>query len=174
MGGFTIAAAEELLSLSAQDRDVLKVLEGLGDQSLLRRLQEQHGEPRLSMLETIREFALERLAEAGELDDARRRHAEVILALAEALEPRLASSSEALDAMTHDHDNVRAAVSWSIETGEAETGLRLGYAAWRFWQRRGHFRDCHVSLGLPCLDARPRVNMEESWIRGLVPGGEER
>ena len=141
MGGFAIAAADGLLSRSGQEGDAVEVLETLADQSLLRRVQEQDGEPRLSMLETIREFALERLAEAGELDDARRRHAEVTLALAEALEPRLASSSEALDAMTHDHDNLRAALSWAIETGKAETGLRLGYAAWRFWQRRGHFRE---------------------------------
>ena len=109
------------------------------------------------MLETIREFALERLAEAGEMDDARRRHADVILAPAEALEPQLASSTEALDAMTHDHDNLRAALSWSIETGEAETGFRLGYAAWRFWQRRGHFREARSwfdrMLALPGADA---------------------
>ena len=141
MGGFTIAAADDLLSRSGHDGDALEVIESLADQSLLRRQQDQNGEPRLSMLETIREFALERLGEAGDLDDARRRHAEVILSVVETLEPRLASSTEALDAMTNDHDNLRAALSWSIDAGDAETGLRLGYAAWRFWQRRGHFRE---------------------------------
>jgi len=93
------------------------------------------------MLETIREFALERLAEAGEMDELRRRHAQLMLATIERLEPRLASSSEALDAVTHDHDNLRAALAWAIETGDADLGLRLGYASWRFWQRRGHLRE---------------------------------
>ena len=141
VGGFTVPAADELLARSGHDGDVVEVLESLADQSLVRRLQGQHGEPRLSMLETIREFALERLAEAGEMDEARRLHAEVVLAIAEALEPQLASSAEALDAMSHDHDNLRAALNWSIENGEADVGLRLGHAAWRFWQRRGHFRE---------------------------------
>ena len=157
MGGFTVAAADALLSRSGQDGDAVETLESIADQSLLRRLQGQHGEPRLAMLETIREFALERLAEAGEMDDARRRHAEVVLATAEALEPRLASSAEALDAMTHDHDNLRAALSWSIETGAVDVGFRLGYAAWRFWQRRGHFREARSwfdrILALPDADA---------------------
>jgi predicted ATPase/class 3 adenylate cyclase len=141
MGGFTISAADDMFSGSGHEGDAVETLERLADQSLVRRLQGQHGEPRLSMLETIREFALERLAEAGELDEARRQHAEVVLATAEALEPQLASSADALDAMTNDHDNLRAALTWSIETGDADVGLRLGYAAWRFWQRRGHFHE---------------------------------
>jgi predicted ATPase/class 3 adenylate cyclase len=141
IGGFTIAAAEGVLGADEGAVDAVELLENLADQSLIRRLQEDHGEPRLAILETIREFALERLAEAREMDDARRRHAEVMLATAERIEPLLASSSEALDALTHDHDNLRAALEWAVETGEADLGLRLGYAAWRFWQRRGHFRE---------------------------------
>jgi predicted ATPase/class 3 adenylate cyclase len=141
VGGFTIAAAEALLAGIGGDTDVLEGLESLADQSLVRRLREEHGEPRLMMLETIREFALERLAEAGEMDDARRRHAEILLTISEGIEPSLAGSAEALDAFGHDHDNVRTALGWALETGEAAIGLRLGYAAWRFWQRRGHFRE---------------------------------
>ena len=141
VGGFTIAAAEELLSQDEPGVDAVEALESLADQSLIRRLQGEHGEHRLAMLETIREFALERLAEAGEMDELRRRHAQLMLATIERLEPRLASSSEALDAVTHDHDNLRAALAWAIETGDADLGLRLGYASWRFWQRRGHLRE---------------------------------
>src|SRR5207253_2176164 len=103
VGGFTIAAAEELLSQDEPGVDAVEALESLADQSLIRRLQGEHGEHRLAMLETIREFALERLAEAGEMDELRRRHAQLMLATIERLEPRLASSSEALDAVTHDH-----------------------------------------------------------------------
>ncbi len=141
VGGFTIAAAEELLSQDEPGVDAVEALESLADQSLIRRLQGEHGEHRLAMLETIREFALERLAEAGEMDELRRRHAQLMLATIERLEPRLASSSEALDAVTHDHDNLRAALAWAIETCDADLGLRLGYASWRFWQRRGHLRE---------------------------------
>jgi predicted ATPase/class 3 adenylate cyclase len=141
VGGFTLASAEDLLTGLDGGSEAVAGLESLADQSLIRRLEAAGGEPRFTMLETIREFALERLAEAGEMDDARRRHAEVTLAIAEALEPRLASSPEALEALADDHDNVRAALGWAIETNDAEIGLRLGYAAWRFWQRRGHFRE---------------------------------
>jgi predicted ATPase/class 3 adenylate cyclase len=141
VGGFTIEAAEELLGQDEPGVDAVEALESLADQSLIRRLQGEHGEHRLAMLETIREFALERLAEAGEMDELRGRHAQLMLATVERLEPRLASTSEALDAVTNDHDNVRAALAWAIEIGDAELGLRLGYAAWRFWQRRGHLRE---------------------------------
>jgi predicted ATPase/class 3 adenylate cyclase len=141
VGGFTIAAAEELLGQDEPGVDVVEALESLADQSLIRRLQGEHGEHRLAMLETIREFALERLAEAGEMDELRRGHAQLMLVTVERLEPRLAGTSEALDAVTHDHDNVRTALAWAIETGDADLGLRLGYAMWRFWQRRGHLRE---------------------------------
>jgi tetratricopeptide (TPR) repeat protein len=93
------------------------------------------------LLETIREFALERLAEGGETDELRRRHALHFLAVAEAAEPELTRSPEAGDRLGHDHDNLRAALAWAIETGAADTGLRLGYALWRFWQQRAHLRE---------------------------------
>jgi predicted ATPase/class 3 adenylate cyclase len=141
VGGFTIETAGLLLADGAEPVDAVEVLESLADQSLIRRTSEERGESRFSILETIREFALERLAEAGEMDGARRRHAEVTLAAAERLEPELGGSAEALDAFGHDHDNVRAALAWALETGEAEPGLRLAFAAWRFWQRRGHLRE---------------------------------
>jgi predicted ATPase len=144
VGGFTISAAEALLDELGDGVDALEGLERLADQSLIRRVDTELGGSRFAMLETIREFALERLAESGEMDLARSRHAGVILALAEELEPRLASSPEALDALAHEHDNVRAALAWSIEAGDAGIGLRLGYACWRFWQRRGHFREARA------------------------------
>jgi predicted ATPase/class 3 adenylate cyclase len=141
VGGFTVAAAGDLLGRSEVHGDAMETIGVLVDQSLIRRAMDEHGEPRFVMLETIREFALERLAEARELEAAQRSHAEVFLALGERLESQLAGSAEALDALGHDHDNVRAALTWALETGDADLGLRLGYATWRFWQRRGHFRE---------------------------------
>jgi predicted ATPase/class 3 adenylate cyclase len=141
VGGFTVEAAEELLESSGGDADAGDVIENLADQSFIRRIAQANGGSRLMILETIREFALERLAEAGEMDAAQAAHAAVVLALAERLEPELGGSAEALDAFGDDHDNVRAALAWVLQTDDAELGLRLGHAAWRFWQRRGHFRE---------------------------------
>jgi predicted ATPase/class 3 adenylate cyclase len=141
VGGWTLEAAEALARPGELGLDVLDAMGSIVDQSLVRRDEAAQGEPRFMMLETVREFALERLAEAGEMDEIRRRHAQLMLATVERLEPRLASSTEALDAVTNDHDNMRAALAWAIETRDAQLGLRLGYAMWRFWQRRGHMRE---------------------------------
>jgi len=146
VGGFTVEAGKALLASAGRGGDADDLLEDLADQSFLRRVAGTGGTARVMLLETIREFALERLAEAGEMDSARRLHAAVVLADAERLEPDLAGSAEALDAFAADHDNVRAALGWAFETGDAEVGLRLGYAAWRFWQRRGHLREARSWL----------------------------
>jgi predicted ATPase/class 3 adenylate cyclase len=139
VGGFTVDAAAAILP--SGEGDPTDVLERLADQSLLRPLEGLKAEPRFTILETIREYALERLAEYGESEAARRRHAEHFLARAEGLEPRLTTSSDTVDAVEQDHDNYRAVLGWAIETGDAEIGLRLGHALWRFWQQRGHFRE---------------------------------
>jgi predicted ATPase/class 3 adenylate cyclase len=141
VGGFGIDTAEALLRGDEPDVDAADAIEVLADQSLIRRLLSERGEPRFTVLETIREFALERLAEAGETDRVRRRHAQVVLELAESLEPDLGSSAEALDRLAAEHDNIRAALATAIEAGDIELGFRLGYATWRLWQRRGHLRE---------------------------------
>ena len=141
MGGFTLPAAAAVLVLDESEVAVDDAVGGLAEQSLLRREDEDTVEPRFSMLETIREFALERLAEADEEEVERRRHATYFLGRAEELEPTLLESNQSGDAIARDHDNFRAALTWSIAVGEADIGLRLGYALWRFWQQRGFFRE---------------------------------
>jgi predicted ATPase/class 3 adenylate cyclase len=141
MGGFTLPAAAALLMLDHAAIEADDAVGGLAEQSLLRREEGEAGEPRFSLLETIREFALERLVEAGEEEALRRRHAAYFLGRAEELEPTLLQSTESADDIARDHDNYRAALNWAIEAGEAQTGLRLGYALWRFWQQRGFFRE---------------------------------
>src|SRR5439155_15295850 len=137
MGGFPLPAAAAVLELDDPAIGADDAVGGLAEQSLLRRDEGERGEPRFSMLETIREFALERLVEAGEDEVERRRHATYFLGRAEQLEPTLLQSNESGDDIARDHDNYRAALAWAIAADEPEIGLRLGYALWRFWQQRG-------------------------------------
>jgi predicted ATPase/class 3 adenylate cyclase len=141
VGGCGIDAIEAVCRPAELGLDALDGVSALVDQSLIRRDEAAHGEPRFVMLETIREFATERLANAGEGTALRARHAAHFTAVAEATEPELTRSPEAIDRIGHDHDNLRAALAWSIETDGGELGLRLGFALWRFWQQRGHLRE---------------------------------
>ena len=97
------------------------------------------GEPRFGMLETIREYAVERLAERGDGEAVRRRHAGFYLPLAEEAEPALLGPQQLswLERLDAERDNLRAALTWATEDGEAEVGLRIGAALWRYWQLRG-------------------------------------
>jgi non-specific serine/threonine protein kinase len=97
------------------------------------------------------------LAAGGEADEVAHRHAEFFLAFAERLEPELTQSTAAPDRMERDHDNLRAALAWTIAHDEAHLGFRLGYAAWRFWQLRSHLQEGRMwfdqLLGLPSAAA---------------------
>ena len=97
------------------------------------------GEPRFGMLETIREYALERLDERGDSQAVRRRHAGFYLSLAEEAGPALLGPQQLrwLERLDAELTDIRAALSWAAESGETEVGLRIGAALWRFWQIRG-------------------------------------
>jgi len=131
--------------------DPLELAAGLLDVSLITVAEGADGEPRVSMFETIRDYALERLQEAGDLDDARRRHAEHYAGVAERTDEQLRGSGPAhlaaLDRLEAEHDNLRAALTWSLQTPAAESpvdgeraaiGLRLAQALAYFWYRHGH------------------------------------
>ena len=132
----------------ADPADPLELVSELMDVSLVTVTEGADGEPRVGLLETIREFALERLAEAGELDSARSRHAEYYAALAEQAHEQLYSPAHlaTLDRLEAEHDNLRAALTWSLEppateVGDADrvgTGLRLVEALVAFWHQHGH------------------------------------
>jgi tetratricopeptide (TPR) repeat protein len=115
------------------------------EKSLLRQEEgAEESEPRFSMLETISEYAQERLEESGEAEEIGRLHAEFYLALAEEAEPRVRGPEEtatSLGRLETEHDNLRAALLWSLESGEAELGLRLGAALLWFWSARGYWRE---------------------------------
>jgi predicted ATPase len=131
---------------AAGPADPLELVTELMDVSLITVTEGADGEPRVGLLETIREFALERLAEAGELDSARRRHAGHYAALAERAHEQLYGPAQLgmLDRLEAEHDNLRAALTWSLEpqaAGDAERvaiGLRLVEALVAFWHQHGH------------------------------------
>lgn len=143
-GGCSLDAVETVCDI---DEDLsLDMLDGLAllvDQSLLRQTEGPEGEPRFGMLETIREYATERLEVSSDAETVQRQHAQHYLALARQAVPELLGPRQGiwLDRLEREHDNLRAALTWSIEGEEAELGLRLAASLWRFWVLRGHFRE---------------------------------
>jgi predicted ATPase/class 3 adenylate cyclase len=118
--------------------DTLDALSALVDNSLVRQSEMPDGEPRFGMLETIREYAGELLAATDDEAPTRRRHAEHYLALAHEGEPHLTADDQVrwLDRFEHEHDNLQAALRWTMEVGEPERGMAAGAAMWRYWHQR--------------------------------------
>lgn len=127
--------------------DALERLTTLVEHSLVRQ-HEVEGESRYSMLQTVRSFGLERLAASGEGDLARRRHAEVYLAFAEATAARLMTRERTslLDRMEREIDNFRTALEWAIGAREGEIAMRLANAIWRVWQARGYLHEARGAI----------------------------
>jgi predicted ATPase/class 3 adenylate cyclase/DNA-binding CsgD family transcriptional regulator len=128
------------VALPQLEIDVLDGLESLVEKSLLRQDERADGQPWYLMLETIREYALERLEESGEADVVHRRHALGAMEFAEMAEPALygADQSPWFARMDQAHDNLRAALRWCEEQGYAEPAYRLAIALWWFWSVHGH------------------------------------
>ena len=145
VGSWTLEAAEAVCNVAGDlGADVLDELESLVDNSLLKQAGEADGEPRFGMLETIREYALERLAASGEEEVIRQHHAGYFIRLAEEAEPHLVSAQRGiwLDRLEVDLDDVRAALQWcQTAKSSAETGLRLSAALIWFWYLRGNLRE---------------------------------
>jgi predicted ATPase len=147
-GGCTLKAAEAVCH--AEDDPDLEMLDGLSplvDKSLLA-VEEQKApggtvEPRFVMLETIREYAWERLVAGQEVETLRREHANFFLRLAEEAEPQIVGPAQTswLACVEGELDNLRAALRWAVDSGEAVIGLRLAGALWRFWYARGHLTE---------------------------------
>lgn len=132
-GGCTLEAAEAVCGAG----DVPGGIAALVDQNLLRR--EGGNEPRFTMLETIRQYATEKLVERGSEDETREAHARYFLALGERAEPRLKGPLQVdwVERLDADHDNLRAVLTWSVERCP-EVGLRLATAIVRFWEMGDH------------------------------------
>jgi predicted ATPase/class 3 adenylate cyclase len=156
-GGFSFEAAETVAAssfppstgaTSLERRDlpsppsVLDGLERLSEHSLLRPVTGPDGEPRFLLLETIREYGLEQLAQHGEEEATKRAHAEFFLAFAEEAGPKLTSPEQLvwLERLEAEHDNVRAALGWALG-GDAPIALRLAVGLGWFWYFRGYLRE---------------------------------
>jgi len=145
--GWTMAAAEAV-GADADGQgiapgEVLDLLTGLLDKSLVTADEQPDGTARYRLLETVRQYAQERLAAGGEAEVVQRRHAAFFLGLAEAAAPELLGGRQTawLDRLEREHDNLRAALEWLTERGAVEAGLRLGNAVGPFWLTRGYLQE---------------------------------
>jgi predicted ATPase/class 3 adenylate cyclase len=132
VGGCTLEAAEAVCTVdSDQAMDIVDGVASLVDKSLVRQTEQEAEEPRLLMLETIREYGLECLAKSGALEQTRYAHAAYYLQLAEKAEPHLRSVQQSgwLARLDSEHDNLRAALRWLLDHEELEMAMRLGWSA---------------------------------------------
>jgi predicted ATPase/class 3 adenylate cyclase len=144
VSGCTLQAAEAVCNTSDdQSGQLLDGIASLIDKSLLQRVEqtgEENEELRVQMLETISEYGLEVLTANGEGEVARQAHANYFLSLVEEAEPALKGPLLVgwLERLEREHDNLRAAWQWAVESGRPEMALRFGIALERFWVVRGH------------------------------------
>jgi len=187
-GAFTLPAAEAVADADGSlATSMLDALASLVDQSLLNITQREGEpvEPRFVLLETIREYAMERLVATGGELGMRTRHSEYFLALAESAQPRLQGplQAESLTRLDPEHDNLRAALSWCTAQRHEEHAFRFGSALLRYWQMRGHITegrerltevlglagaggsiDSHSAIRANALDAAGFL----SWLQGDI------
>jgi predicted ATPase/class 3 adenylate cyclase len=153
-GGWTAETALEVTDPAGDiGIDVLDGLESLLDKSLIRADPtgegDTGGEARFSMHVLLREYARERLVESGELDELDARHARAMRGLAERVGGQILTKAgeEAMQRLDREQHNLRAAIDWSLRTGELTVGLTIMSSSWRWYQQRGRLRDGRTLLG---------------------------
>jgi predicted ATPase/transcriptional regulator with XRE-family HTH domain len=159
-GGCPVEAAEALAAEATSDAvGAIATLVTLMDHHLIFREEDEWSvSTRLRMRETVREFAEAQLRARGEYELAARRHAEYFLALSEAVGPCVSGvdQAHAMARLDGEHDNLRAALGWTIERQETAMALRLAAALWRFWHARGSLHEGRrwltAALALPCAE----------------------
>ena len=154
-GGWTLEAAEAVCAGGELEGwEVLDHMSQLADKSLVVVAEAESGATRFRYLETVRQYATEKLVASGEEGALRDRHLAHFLALAESTEPGLTGPDQArlLGLLAAEHDNLRAALEHAATGGGALLGQRLGGAIWRFWEARGHLTAGRASLAA-VLDA---------------------
>jgi predicted ATPase len=175
IGGCTLEAVESVCD-TKQDLglDVLDGMTSMVDKSLARQIEQADGEPRFVMLETIREYASGKMAESGEEPLTRRSHAAYCLVLAEegAAEETGANQTGWLDRFEVEYQNIRAALECLIETGNAEWGLRMGVALFRFWERRERLTEgrdwLDKLLKIPAASAPTNLRLRALFSAGVL------
>ncbi|HKW64080.1 MAG TPA: tetratricopeptide repeat protein [Candidatus Acidoferrum sp.] len=149
VGGCTLEAAEAVCNTQEDlGIDVLEGLSSLVDKNLAHRMDRSQSEPRFAMLETIREYALERLVDGGEQPAVRRAQAAYCLVLAEEGNPELNASDRSawLAHCDAEIENFRVALDWLFETADLDWAFRLCVALFRFWDMREHLTEGRIRL----------------------------
>jgi predicted ATPase/DNA-binding CsgD family transcriptional regulator/DNA-binding XRE family transcriptional regulator len=160
--GCTLDAAQAICA-EPEERNLLDDLLSLVDKSLIQQMTDVAGEVRFVLLETIREYALERLLASGEQETFRHRHAQLFLQLAETVAPALEGTEQGrwLRRLQQELDNMRAALAWALEWQASGSGVRLAVALRLFWFMRGHLTEGREWLArlltLPNLSAHDRA-----------------
>jgi len=143
VGGFTLEATDAVCAEESTEVPMLEQLASLVDKSMLQHGRRENGQPRFSMLETLREYALEQLEALGQTRIARRQHWTYYLHLVETIEPRPKEPDLPawMKQLEEEHDNIRAALQWTLEQNEVDAALRIAGAVWKLWQIHGHVEE---------------------------------
>jgi predicted ATPase/class 3 adenylate cyclase len=165
VGGCGLDAVEHVCR-DGLEGSVLDALESLVEKSLVRGADGTGGEPRFEMLETIREFAAERLLASGHHGELKDRHADWFAGFAERAAAGIMGPDQrdVLDRLEHEQDNFRAAIAWAMETDRADTALRLTSRLWRMWQMRLYINEgrerTRLALAKPGSQAYPDLRAD--------------
>jgi predicted ATPase/DNA-binding XRE family transcriptional regulator/Tfp pilus assembly protein PilF len=174
-GGFELEAAEAVCGNGKPSGgQIFNALTSLLEKSLVRQAGSVDGDAHVGMLETIREFALERLRDSGELDDRKRRHADYLVALASEAELAMRGPEHAARLRWLDRHlgNIRAALEWARSAGDLERGLHIAARLERYWEKRGLISEGRewIDAFLSSPGAETRC-VAQTFIRGLLAGG---
>jgi len=174
-GGCTLEGVEAVCDTKSDlGLDILDGMASMVDKSLAQQVEQVDAETRFLMLSTIREYAVERLVESNDESSARRAHAAYYLVLAEEGAEDVVAHPEWLDRFEVEHDNFRTALDYLIRTGDAEWGLRLGAALFRFWETREHLtegRDAIARLlALQGTASRPKLRARMLFAAAVLAG----
>jgi len=174
-GGCTLEGVEAVCDTRGDlGLDILDGMASMVDKSLAQQVEQVDAETRFFTLNTIREYAIERLVASDDEAAARRAHAAYYLVLAEEGAEDVVAHPEWLDRFEVEHDNFRLALDYLIKTGEAEWGLRLGAALFRFWETREHLtegRDAIARLlAMEGASARPKLRARLLFAAAVLAG----
>jgi predicted ATPase len=174
-GGCTLEGVEAVCDTKSDlGLDVLDGMASMVDKSLAQQVEHVDAETRFLMLSTIREYALERLAESGDESATRRAHAAYYLVLAEEGAEDMVAHPQWLDRFETEHDNFRMALDYLVKTGDAEWGLRLAAALFRFWETREYLTEGRDAIArLLALDgsrARPKLRARLLFAAAVLAG----
>ena len=172
-GGWTLEDAESVANPGGTlGIDVIDGLESLVSSSLVRAWNPNESQTRFIMLKTIREYAVNSLADNGELETLRKVHAGYFANLARAAEPEIFKNEQYWpDRLDLEHDNLRAALRHFIDAGEIQQGLAMASRLWRFWQLRSHLAEGLAWLSELLADSRSKDDAAARAAALIAAGG---